>query len=229
MMNLGIRRQSPLGTGAVLLLTLLCAAGASAASTPPPYQAITPSMEDRTVVMTGRDLSIDQVVQVARYGAKVELTAEARQRSADAHALLLEAAAEGVSVYWFNRGSGSGRERFIFNGDPLSPDNKKFLRSPAAGHIPPWRARRFGSGSQRGGNRPRHDGGACQHHEFRGCEPAAHSMPARFIESSNHSGGAVARHRRRRRSGSVHEHRCHHGGRGQRLLPRRAHAGGARR
>jgi histidine ammonia-lyase len=84
-------------------------------------------MEDRTVVLTGRDLTLDQVVEVARYGAKVELTAEARQRSADAHALLLEAAAEGVSVYWFNRGSGSGRERFIFKGDPLSPDNKKFL------------------------------------------------------------------------------------------------------
>jgi histidine ammonia-lyase len=34
-----------------------------------------------------------------------------------------------VSVYWFNRGSGSGRERFIFTGDPLSPENKKFLEA----------------------------------------------------------------------------------------------------
>src|ERR1700691_1650276 len=125
MLNVGIRRQWPLGT--VLLLTLLCAAGASAAAVPPAYHAITPSLEDKTVVLTGRDLSIEQVVQVARYGAKVELTAEARQRSADAHALLLEAAAEGVSVYWFNRGSGSGRERFIFKGDPLTPANKKLL------------------------------------------------------------------------------------------------------
>jgi len=80
-------------------------------------------------VLSGHDLNIDQVVQVARYGAKVELTPEARQRSADAHALLLEAAAEGVSVYWFNRGSGSGREKFIFTGDPLSPQNKKFLEA----------------------------------------------------------------------------------------------------
>ena len=128
-MNVGIRRQWPLGTVAALLLALLCAAGASAAAVPPAYHAITPSLEDKTVVLTGRDLSIDQVVQVARYGARVELTAEARQRSADAHALLLEAAAEGVSVYWFNRGSGSGRERFIFKGDPLSPDNRKFLEA----------------------------------------------------------------------------------------------------
>ena len=86
-------------------------------------------MADKTVVLSGRDLTVDQVVQVARYGAKVSLTPEARQRSADAHALLLEAAAEGVSVYWFNRGSGSGRERFIFTGDPLAPQNKKLLEA----------------------------------------------------------------------------------------------------
>jgi histidine ammonia-lyase len=104
-----------------------CAAFAAAAAVPAPYHPITPTLADTTVVLTGRDLSIDEVVQVARFGAKVSLTAEARQRSADAHALLLEAAAEGVSVYWFNRGSGSGREKFIFTGDPLTPQNKKFL------------------------------------------------------------------------------------------------------
>ena len=109
------------------LLLGLAGVAAAAAPTPPPYHAITPSMAGKTVLLTGRDLSVDQVVQVARYGAKVALSDEARQRSADAHALLLEAAAEGVSVYWFNRGSGSGRERFIFTGDPLSPQNKKLL------------------------------------------------------------------------------------------------------
>jgi histidine ammonia-lyase len=113
------------GGAAALLLAALNAAAAPAA----PYHPITPSMADKTIVLTGLDLTIDQVVQVARFGAKVELSAEARQRSADAHALLLEAAAEGVSVYWFNRGSGSGRERFIFTGDPLSPQNKKLLET----------------------------------------------------------------------------------------------------
>jgi histidine ammonia-lyase len=114
-----------LGAGVALGLAALNAAAASAA----PYRPIVPSMSDKTIVLTGRDLTIDQVVQVARFGAKVALTPEARQRSADAHALLLEAAAEGVSVYWFNRGSGSGREKFIFSGDPLSPQNKKFLEA----------------------------------------------------------------------------------------------------
>lgn len=112
-------------TGAFWLSVSLAAA--AGAATPPPYHPITPTLADKTIVLTGHDLTIDQVVDVARHGAKVALTPEARQRSADAHALLLEAAAEGVSVYWFNRGSGSGRERFIFTGDPLSPKNKKFL------------------------------------------------------------------------------------------------------
>ena len=103
---------------------------AAAAGAPPqPYHPITPSQSDKTVVLTGKDLSIEQVVQVARYGARVALSPEARQRSADAHALLLEAAAEGISVYWFNRGSGSGREKYIFTGDPLSPQNKKLLEA----------------------------------------------------------------------------------------------------
>src|SRR6202166_1688975 len=105
------------------------AALAAAATAPAPYRPITPSMADKTIVLTGRDLTVEQAVQVARYGAKVALAPEARQRSADAHALLLEAAAEGVSVYWFNRGSGSGRERFIFTGDPLAPENKKLLEA----------------------------------------------------------------------------------------------------
>ena len=98
-------------------------------ASPAPYRTITPTLEGSSVVLTGKDLTVDQVVEVARFGARVELSAEARQRSADAYGLLLEAAAEGVSVYWFNRGSGSGREKYIFQGDPLSPANKTLLES----------------------------------------------------------------------------------------------------
>ncbi len=123
------------GVALLLLATpALAAASAPAAASVPDavtyraaYRAITPSMADKTVVLTGRELTVDQVVQVARHGAKVSLSPEARQRSADAYGLLLEAAAEGVSVYWFNRGSGSGREKFIFKGDPLAPANKKLI------------------------------------------------------------------------------------------------------
>src|ERR1700733_3541627 len=109
----------------------LCSALVGIAKPAPssPYHAITPRMSDQTVVLDGHGLSVDQVIQVARFGAKVALDPAARQRSADAFALLLEAAAEGVPVFWFNRGGGAGRETVIFRGDPLSPENKKFLEA----------------------------------------------------------------------------------------------------
>ena len=80
-----------------------------------------------TITLTGHDMTIDQVVEIARHGAKVDLSSQARQRSADAYGLLLEAATEGVPVYWFNRGAGQQREVSIFAGDPMAPENKAKL------------------------------------------------------------------------------------------------------
>ena len=53
------------------------------------YAAINPIAADRTITLTGHDLTIEQVVQVARYGAKVQLSPEAQQREADNYGLLL--------------------------------------------------------------------------------------------------------------------------------------------
>src|SRR6202023_1485272 len=61
-------------------------------------------------------------------GAKVQLSPEAKQRQADNYGLLLEAAAEGVAVYWFNRGAGDQRETVMFSGDPMTPENKAYLQ-----------------------------------------------------------------------------------------------------
>ena len=75
-------------------LTLIATAGYGAnANAPSAYTPITPSMADRTVTLTGHDLTIEQIVAVARYGAKVALSPEARQRESDNYGLLLEAAA----------------------------------------------------------------------------------------------------------------------------------------
>ncbi|HMA00646.1 MAG TPA: aromatic amino acid ammonia-lyase [Steroidobacteraceae bacterium] len=90
----------------------------------PVYTSITPTMSDQTILLDGHDLTIEQIVKVARYGAKVELSADARQREADNYDLLLEAAAEGMSVYWFNRGTGDQRETVLFSGDATSAENK---------------------------------------------------------------------------------------------------------
>ena len=105
---------------ALLGMAVLCAAmpaGAAAATAPgtaAPYVPITPTMNDRTVTLNGHDLTIDQIVMVARHGAKVELSAEARQHQSESFGLLLEAAAEGIPVYWFNRGTGDQRETVMF-------------------------------------------------------------------------------------------------------------------
>jgi histidine ammonia-lyase len=72
-------------------------------------------------------LSIEEIVAVARDGAKVELGTEARRREAENYGLLLEAAAEGVPVYWFNRGAGEQRETVMFDGDPMSPKNRALI------------------------------------------------------------------------------------------------------
>jgi histidine ammonia-lyase len=121
-------------------VAVLCTAMPAGAA--PYYVPITPTMSDQTVILNGHELTIDQIVMVARQGAKVELSAEARHTQADNYGLLLEAAAEGIPVYWFNRGAGDQRETVMFEGDPLSPKNHALIEKT--------QAQRFASAAQWG-------------------------------------------------------------------------------
>ncbi len=119
----------------VAILAIAPAAVATQAIAPPPVASqaaamnpINPSDTGTTIVLTGKDLTIDKVVAVARRGAKVEYGPSARQRSLDAYNLLLEGTRQNVPIYFFNRGAGSGRETVIFEGDALRPDNEQLLR-----------------------------------------------------------------------------------------------------
>jgi histidine ammonia-lyase len=120
--------------GAALLSSAVPGAAVPAGAAPY-YVPITPTMSDRTVTLNGHSLTIDQVVMVARHGAKVELSADARQRQADNYGLLLEASAEGIPVYWFNRGAGDQRETVMFEGDPLSPKNRAIIEKTQSGRF----------------------------------------------------------------------------------------------
>ncbi len=91
------------------------------------YHSITPTQSDQTITLTGHDLSLDQVIAVARGGAKVRLSPEAKQRDADNYGLLLEAQAEGIPIYRFNRAAGSGREIVTLQGDPMSAENRSLI------------------------------------------------------------------------------------------------------
>src|SRR5450432_4659162 len=125
LMSIGMTRKRSLG---IVCSALVCGPGAAMpALASSDYQPLTPSMSDKTITLTGRELTIEQVVDVARHGAKVQLSPEARQRQIDNHGLLLEAAAEGVAVYWFNRGAGDQRETVMFSGDPMSAENRAYL------------------------------------------------------------------------------------------------------
>ncbi|MGO4725927.1 MULTISPECIES: aromatic amino acid lyase [unclassified Inquilinus] len=116
----------------LLALTLLAVSMAPrslrALEAPGTYQAIVETAADTTITLTGHDLTIEQVIAIARDGAKVKLSDEALQRSADAYGLLLQGAAENVTIYWFNRGAGDQRETVIFSGDPTTPENTKLLK-----------------------------------------------------------------------------------------------------
>ena len=104
-------------------------AGTGDAEMPLAYTPITWDGAAETITLTGHDLTLEQLMRIARHGAKIRLSPEAKQRSADAYGLLLQAAAEGVSVYWFNRGAGSQRETVIFSGDPTTPENTALLKA----------------------------------------------------------------------------------------------------
>ncbi len=86
------------------------------------YNPITPTDASQKYVLNGQNLTVEKLVAIARYGAKVDLSQAARQRSLNAYYLLLEGSNEGIPIYFFNRGTGAGRQNVIFTGDPLSTD-----------------------------------------------------------------------------------------------------------
>jgi histidine ammonia-lyase len=91
------------------------------------YNPITPSKADTTITLNGKNMSVEDVVDIARHGAKVRLTQGALQQQQDAYELVLRGARQGIPIYGFNRGGGAEREDVIFEGDPLSAENAPVL------------------------------------------------------------------------------------------------------
>lgn len=128
------RLRTAIATFAVAVTCVLGLQAGSALA----YKPITPLDAGMTITLNGHNLTIDKLVEIARYGAKVNLAPAARQRSLNAYYLLLEGSREGIPIYFFNRGTGAGRQNVEFAGDPLSttpipagqpgaPDNRDFI------------------------------------------------------------------------------------------------------
>ena len=111
---------------AVLALVVAGTAGAG------PYRAIVPAAGENAdpIALTGHDLTVEQLVAIARHGQKVVVTPEAADHQDETHGLLLEAAAEGVPVPGFNRAANESGA-VLFDGDPTVAETAAMLRRKA--------------------------------------------------------------------------------------------------
>ena len=119
-MSHSLWRASRLAIGTAAVLGAVSVALPAAAE----FKSITPTLSSRTITLNGHQLTVDQLVQIARGGAKVQIAPEAKQRAADAFGLMIQAQAENIAVYRWNRGAGAQREVVNLRGDPESQTYK---------------------------------------------------------------------------------------------------------
>ena len=115
------------GLAVALILAIVSPAGAV------DYHPIEPTAAGETVTLNGHDLTIDQLVAVARYGARVQYSPDALQRASEARDLRAEAGAENIPVYGLNRGSGALRE---VKSSQAHPADTQVLPMLGAGAMP---------------------------------------------------------------------------------------------
>ncbi len=127
MINKNSQRHNPTSSIAVIFfvlaaIKLLGSSVADANDLIAPYRSIDPTMSGKTITLNGKDMSIQDVVDIARHGAKVRVADEVFDSIEKNLQLVLEGARQGVPIYGFNRGGGAEREMVIFSGDPLAAD-----------------------------------------------------------------------------------------------------------
>jgi len=89
-----------------------------------------------TIVLTGRDLTLAQVVDVARDNARVALGAGARERMARAHALAQRIFESGAPTYGLTTGFGV-QKRVTVGPDDVSRFNRSQIQDHRVGQGPP--------------------------------------------------------------------------------------------
>lgn len=88
------------------------------------------------VVLTGRNLTLEDLYAIACNGRAVEIEPDAYQRLARGRQTMLELAHRGKAIYGFNRGVGWNKDRGMEE-DALELENQKIIRSHALG-LPPY-------------------------------------------------------------------------------------------
>ncbi len=68
---------------------------------------------DKTILLDGKSLKIEEVIKVAKEGLKIEICSEAMEKVEASRLLVFELANSDVPVYGFNRGVGLNKDREI--------------------------------------------------------------------------------------------------------------------
>lgn len=89
-------------------------------------------MSEKTILLTGKDLTIKQVGEIAYENAKVEISKEAMERVLAARELIFELDRRGVAVYGLNTGVGWNKDKVVY-ADRYDAYNKNLLRSHMIG------------------------------------------------------------------------------------------------
>lgn len=87
------------------------------------------------VILTGNNLTVEEVWEIAVNGAKVEISAEAQKKLEDARAFVMDILNSDTPVYGLNRGVGWNKDRKIEN-DDLADFNRKLIYSHTLGIAP---------------------------------------------------------------------------------------------
>lgn len=89
-----------------------------------------------TVILNGKDLTIEQVVKVAREGARVEIAPEAQEALRAARKLVFDLVEDNVPVYGFNTGVGWNKDKRVFK-EFFQEYNRNLIYSHTLGVDPP--------------------------------------------------------------------------------------------
>lgn len=89
-----------------------------------------------SVVLNGRDLTIEQVVKVAKQGARVEIAPEAMEVLKASRQLVFDLADANVPVYGFNTGVGWNKDKRVFK-EFFQEYNNNLIYSHSLGVDPP--------------------------------------------------------------------------------------------
>lgn len=92
-------------------------------------------MDNRIIILTGHDLSFDDIDKIARYGFPVCIAEDARERVVKARELLKTLSEQGKSIYGLSTGVGWNKDKKVFK-EYYRQFNENLLRSHMVGIDP---------------------------------------------------------------------------------------------